>query len=220
MLTRLRGYGGARCIMTTQSTTAASADRARKACLGDELTRWCLAAQAGDQCAEQHLVRRLFPKIERYLKRMTWDKAAVADILQDTFEIAVRKVRSGQPNSPELVQSYVYGIARYVLLDYLRKKQRTDEFNSVDSQEPAALVCDEDPLDWLLQQEMAASVAHAIERLKQQRDRRAINGFYYEERSSAELCSELNLKQDHLYRVLHRARQRIEKNFGAPGNTV
>ena len=68
-----------------------------------------LLAQAGDREALGALLQRVQPALRGYLRMLKRDAAAADDLLQDTFVIAVRKLRFLR--DPVLFRSWIFRIA-------------------------------------------------------------------------------------------------------------
>lgn len=80
--------------------------------------------QNGDRQAFECLFEELHPKILQYLASKAWDRTVAEDLLQETFLQIHRSRATYQPGKPVL--PWIFGIARYVFLMYLRssKKER------------------------------------------------------------------------------------------------
>jgi RNA polymerase sigma-70 factor (ECF subfamily) len=68
-----------------------------------------LLAQAGDRDALGQLLQGVQPRLRGYLRMLERDAAAADDVLQDTFVIAVRKLRFLR--DPLLFRAWIYRIA-------------------------------------------------------------------------------------------------------------
>lgn len=68
-----------------------------------------LLAQAGDRDALGELLQSVQPRLRGYLRLLKRDAAAADDVLQDTFVIAVRKLRFLR--DPALFRPWIYRIA-------------------------------------------------------------------------------------------------------------
>lgn len=68
-----------------------------------------LLAQSGDREALGDLLQRVQPRLRAYLRMLKRDAEAADDVLQDTFVIAVRKLRCLR--QPALFRPWIYRIA-------------------------------------------------------------------------------------------------------------
>ena len=66
---------------------------------------------SGDRRAEQELVERYGRALLYLLKRRTHDPELALDVRQDTFRIAIEKLRAGEIQEPGRVAAYLRGIA-------------------------------------------------------------------------------------------------------------
>lgn len=172
----------------------------------------CLRAIEGDLVAEATLIRLILPKIKELLFRIVWDKDSIDDLLQDTLELATMKLRAKAVQRPEMFLAFVRGIARNLVVTHIRSRQRDAGSLSIDELGDHTLLEDDDatePLGELLHAESAQSMLALIAQLPRRRDRRVLIGHHFEGLSPGRMARELNLKEAHFYRVLHRARQRL-----------
>src|SRR5687768_12937623 len=68
-----------------------------------------LLAQSGDRAALGALLEGVQPRLRGYLRMLKRDAAAADDVLQDTFVIAVRKLKFLR--DPALFRPWIYRIA-------------------------------------------------------------------------------------------------------------
>ena len=81
-----------------------------------------LQAQAGDRAAFDELFRHLQGPLYGYLARLTGDRAAAEDLLQDVFLLVHRKLR--WLRDPALFDAWAYRIASRVALKHLTAERR------------------------------------------------------------------------------------------------
>nr|WP_302916369.1 sigma-70 family RNA polymerase sigma factor [Mycolicibacterium arseniciresistens] len=79
------------------------------------------AAAAGDRQAFEQLVRRHGPALHRYARRMTRDEHAVADIVQETFVAAWRRIGGFRGDSG--VRTWLFAICQRKVVDSHRVKR-------------------------------------------------------------------------------------------------
>ncbi|MBZ5715886.1 RNA polymerase sigma factor [Nannocystis pusilla] len=75
----------------------------------------------GDVAAGRQLITRYYAAIYRFFYSKVVPLAC-EDLAQETFEVVVRRRDAFRGDSP--FRAYVYGIARFVLVAYIRKRQR------------------------------------------------------------------------------------------------
>lgn len=180
---------------------------------GDGVAGLCRHAQAGDMRAEARLLERIRPPLKRMLEHIVWDKTEVDDLLHDTLELALRKLRAGAIRQPEQFYQFACGVGRNLLIRNLRQKQRLTGLVSFEqiSERVLATRDSSGPVECLIRHESAARLRALIRRLPRARDRRVLIGHRLEGLSPARMARELGLKEAHFYRVLYRARQRLKK---------
>lgn len=79
------------------------------------------AWQGGDKQAGRQLVKRYYEPIYRFFFGKVAD-GACEDLTQETFEVLIRRREGYRGEGP--FRAYLYGIARFVLVAHIRKRQR------------------------------------------------------------------------------------------------
>ncbi|MFZ6178848.1 RNA polymerase sigma factor [Nannocystis pusilla] len=79
------------------------------------------AWRGGDAEAGRQLITRYYAAIYRFFYNKA-EPAACEDLAQETFEVVVRRRDAFRGDSP--FRAYVYGIARFVLVAHIRRRQR------------------------------------------------------------------------------------------------
>lgn len=167
---------------------------------------------AGERSAEQELVQRYSRGVSMILHRSTGDRSLAEDLSQDTFRIALEKIRRGDVREPERLSGFVCNIARNLAIDHFRHRRRlevfdgTEEIGSIPAPAPSQL-------DHILRQEEAKLVRQLLHELQPERDREILYRFYIAEEEKAQICADLKLTSLHFNRVLHRARQRYKELY-------
>ncbi len=165
--------------------------------------------QAGDRGAESEMVERYSRGVRFLLLQLTGNTARAEDLHQETFLLAVRKVRAGELREPEKLASFLQQIARNLFIaEYRRQTQRP--------QAPADAVPElpdpaPSPLISLLQRENAVIVRQVLAELEPERDREILFRLFVAGHSKEEICADFSLTGLHFNRVLHRARQRLKE---------
>lgn len=162
--------------------------------------------RAGDLAAEEELVCRYRRPVSVVLATARRDAPAIDDLFQETFRIAIEKIRSGALRQPEKLSGFLGSIARNLAIEHFRKLAAhptagpPDE-RSLSSPAPG-------PLEELLRSERAAITRRVLAELPSERDRQILFRFYIVEDDKEQICSELKLTSLHFNRVLFRARER------------
>ena len=169
---------------------------------------------AGDRLAEAEMVKRYNRGLLFLLRRKTRDSELAEDLLQETWAIALVKIRNGGLRDPGRLAGYLCGIANNLALSERRRvnRQRT----SVNS-EIVDLIPDEssNPLRHVTRAEVCRHVRDLLGDLKKERDREILNRFYVREEDKESICSYLGVDSTHFNRVLFRARQRLRSAIEA-----
>ena len=160
------------------------------------------AVLGGDRSAFGDLYDRHARWVRAILYGTTRDLATAHDLAQDVFLRAFKQL--GALREPERFGSWLMGITRHAAVDWQRGRMRDRHVFVGDAPDRAA--AEETSPDG----EVAARLRQAVESLPP-RERDAVYVFYLHERSAADACTVLNLSRPGLYRVLARARQRLER---------
>ena len=72
----------------------------------------------GDRTAEAELVARYARGIRVIISRASSDRAAVDDLCQETFRIALEKVRRGDVRDPDRLAGFICSLARNLVVDH------------------------------------------------------------------------------------------------------
>lgn len=187
---------------------------------GDLVRRIC----SGDAGAEAELVTRFGEGLAFLLRRWTRDHAAAEDLYQETFRLALEKIRRGEVRDPERLAGFLRSLAKNLSIHHYRRgttrEVREEDLES--APEPAESEAGQ--LDRLLRQEKAEAVRQVLEELASERDRQILFRFYIAEEDKERIRSDLGLSSPDFNMVLFRARRRYrdlyERRAAArtPGN--
>ncbi len=165
--------------------------------------------QNGDRAAETEMIERYSRGLRFLLRRKTRDTTLTEDFLQETWAIALVKIRENGLDNPKRLAGYLCGIANNLALGENRRvnRQRT----SVNS-EIVALIPDEssNPFRYVSRAEVCKQVRGLLENLTKERDREILERFYVREEDKESICKRLDVDGIHFNRVLYRARQRLK----------
>jgi RNA polymerase sigma-70 factor, ECF subfamily len=157
----------------------------------------------GDRAAEAEFVSRYARGVRMIISRASSDRSAVDDLCQETFAIALEKVRRGDVRDPDRLSGFICGLARNLVVDHFRRAARTSVGVVPDRPDPSP-----DPLDQLLARERAVSARAVLDELGSERDRQILLRFYVAGDSKEDICADFGLSSLHFNRVLFRARER------------
>jgi RNA polymerase sigma-70 factor, ECF subfamily len=157
----------------------------------------------GDRTAEAELVARYARGVRLIINRSSSDRSAVDDLCQETFRIALEKIRRGDVRDPDRLSGFICSLARNLVVHHFRRAARTADADIPDKPDPAP-----DPLEQLLARERAASARAVLAELASERDRQILLRFYVAGDSKEAICADYGLSSLHFNRVLFRARER------------
>ncbi len=162
-----------------------------------------------DPEAEARLVERYARGVRVVLDRHTRDAAEAEDLFQETFHLAVAKLRAGELRDHSKLAGFLASLARNLATEHYRKaiRRRTEADSDAVA---AATVASGTPLGELLRSEEAKLVRHTLDELSTERDREILFRFYIAEEDKDEIAADLGMTSAQLHRVLYRARQRYK----------
>ena len=168
----------------------------------------------GDRGAEAAMIQRYSRGLRFLLRRKTRDPELAEDFLQETWAIALVKIRDDGLDNPGRLAGYLCGIANNLALGELRRvnRQRT----SINS-EIVDLIPDEssNPFRHVSRAEVCKLVHGLLDDLRKERDREILKRFYVWEEDKQSICNGLGVDSVHFNRVLYRARQRLKSSIEA-----
>lgn len=167
--------------------------------------------QAGDAAAESELISRYGRGVTILIHRASSDASAVDDLYQQTFQIALEKIRRGDVREPERLSGFICSLARNVVIEHFRKaaaRRFTGPVEGARAADPAP-----GPLEDLLRVERASIVRNVLAELPSERDREILFRFYIAEDEKDAICRDLVLTSLHFNRVLFRARERYRELY-------
>lgn len=165
--------------------------------------------QGGDPAAEALLVERFSRPVQLLLARHTRRRADADDLFQETFRLALEKLRGGELRQPEKLPGFLAALARNLAIEIYRKAGRRKTDTGKDT-EMAALGRRAGQLGEVLDDEKALLVRRVLGELRNDRDRQVLYRFYLAEEDKETIAADYELDSLQFNRVLHRARQRYK----------
>lgn len=165
---------------------------------------------------ESELYQRLARRLRLYGLRHLRDAELADDLVQQTMEIVIRKLRAREVENPAHIASFALGCARRCAAALRRKTERealVEEPTPPDSQvAPWASPKSRAPL--FRATELAAGMASLSER-----ERAILTLSFYAEQSTSEIALSLGLTTGNVRIIRHRALERLRQYFGLEGDT-
>ena len=160
-----------------------------------------LAVFAGDKAAYEKLYDRYAPLVRAVCYDMTGNLADAQDLAQDVFMRAYEKLE--HLREPGLFGRWVVGIARLRCKEWRREKARTQDRHSRLNEAKSSIAgCSNDGRIEQLR-EMITTLP--------EKERLALHTFYLQGNSADNAHRIMGLSRSGFYRVLERARKRLEK---------
>jgi RNA polymerase sigma-70 factor (ECF subfamily) len=167
--------------------------------------------RAGDSAAEEEMLVRYSRAVMIIINRASNSCSSAQDICQETFSIAIQKIRRGELREPEKLPAFIWSLAHNLVIEHFRK-QASENFSSVELTDHLA-----DPamsqLDQLLKKEKALIARQVIDELRSDRDREVLRRFYIAEEDKEQICADLGLNSLQFNLVLFRARKHYKKLY-------
>ncbi len=164
----------------------------------------------GSRDAEDAMVRRYGPGLLYLLKRRTRDPELALDLRQDTFRVAIERLRRSALEEPEHLAAYLRAVALNLLIAQRRKDTRRATTADSDAIETVA---DErgGPFENVSHEQVRAAVGTLLQELGTPRDREILTRLYLKEDDKDAICAALGVDSVHFNRVLFRAKQRFRE---------
>ena len=168
----------------------------------------------GDVSAEGEMIERYSRGLRFMLRRRTRDPDHAEDLLQETWLVALNKIRTKGLEDPARLAGYLAGIARNLAIGEVRKAAR--QKTSANSELVERIPDDSDnPYRKVSRAEICNHVRDLINGLSTERDREILNRYYVFEEDKPKICEQLGVDSTHFNRVLFRARQRLKSAIEA-----
>lgn len=163
----------------------------------------------GDAVAESELVERYSAGIKLVLLTRTGNSQLAKDLCQDTFIIALQKLRAGEVRKPASLVAFLRQTAVNLSIEHYRKEKRyIHQQDEIISLRTAHIDNKAERID---HQHARMLLEGVIKQLARTRDRDILQRFYLLEQAKPQICSALDLSAAHFDRVLYRARQRMRE---------
>lgn len=162
--------------------------------------------QAEDAAAEETFVQRYGPGLRALLMRRGADPALADDLHQETFALALVKIRQGELRNPDALASFLRALGKNLLIGHRRKEARYGELSP---EQAEARGVEASQLRQLLASEEASQVRQLLTEMRQPRDRELLVRYYLTDDPKLEICQDLEVEPELFNRVLYRARQRL-----------
>jgi RNA polymerase sigma-70 factor (ECF subfamily) len=170
----------------------------------------CARIRQGSREAEGEMVRRYGAGLLYLLKRRTRDAELALDLRQDTFRVAIEKLRGATLDDPARLAAYLRGVALNLWIAHQRKDTRRATTADSDAVE---LAPDDrtGPFDNVSREQVREAVGTLLAELGTPRDRELLTRLYVHDEDKAAICAALGVDSLHFNRVLFRAKARFRQ---------
>ncbi|HEX6863089.1 MAG TPA: sigma-70 family RNA polymerase sigma factor [Thermoanaerobaculia bacterium] len=164
--------------------------------------------RTGDPGAETELVGQYRNGLSYLLRKVTGNPVLSEDLLQDTFRVALRRIRAGELREPEKLGGFLRQTAKNLAR---AERRRGGRWESMEDGVPDPVDQAESQLAQVIRTEEAGLVRRVLRELRSMRDRQLLYRFYIAEEEKEEICRDLGLSSLNFNLVLFRARERFRK---------
>jgi RNA polymerase sigma-70 factor (ECF subfamily) len=165
----------------------------------------------GARDAEDQMIRRYGAGLLYLLKRRTRDPELAADLRQDTFRVAIEKLRNEPLDEPERLAAFLRSVALNLWIAHQRKNQRRATTADSDIVEEAADESRPGPFENVSREQVRAAVTQLLAELGTPRDREILKRLYLDDEDKEVICTALGVDSTHFKRVLFRAKPRFRE---------
>lgn len=166
--------------------------------------------RAGDARAESRLVEVFGRPILLLLERHTSGRPEAQDLYQDTFRLALDKLRRGELREPERLAGFLASLARNLAIEFYRGVARRRTEADGERLEKVASAR-QSQLAELLDAEKKRVVRELLDEMRVDRDREILFRFYLAEEDKDVIARDFGIDSLQFNRILHRARQRYKE---------
>jgi RNA polymerase sigma-70 factor (ECF subfamily) len=164
----------------------------------------------GDRQAEDELIERYRRGVTVILSGARPDASVVEDLYQETFRIALEKIRQGDLREPAKLFGFMTALARNLAIEHFRRLESLRVSSVPEETLPDP---EPDPLEDLLRSERAEIARRVLSEMASERDRQVLFRFYIAGDEKDAICRDLGLTTLHFNRVLFRARERYRELY-------
>ena len=163
--------------------------------------RW----QDGDRQAGGVLIERHFKKIQRFFARKVGDQELVQELVQRTFDRCTKRLPAFAARS--VFSSFLYGIARHILLEYFREARRAGRSTPIEVEQTPLVDLDPSPFTVLEARADRKLLIHVLRRLPLD-DQILVELYFFEDLSAPQICEIVGLPETTLRARIRSCRKR------------
>lgn len=171
-----------------------------------------MSIMEGERHFERILVQKFWRGVKFILLKQSQHLELAEDLTQDTFILAIGKIRNGELKEPSSLPAFIRQIAVNLLIAHYRKEQRQKTDANMDT-----VIQDKDKSPGLYEnlasKQLMQIVLELLQEMNVERDRELLRRYYIHEQNKPIICEDLQLSNEHFDRVLHRARERLKQKI-------
>ena len=157
---------------------------------------------SGNKRAGQALVGRYFPYLSAFFRSKL--SASIDDLVQQTFLISLE--RSGKYRKDGPFKAFLFGTARILLLQHLRRRAREHAYLDVDELELGAPELEDESSHLAVAPKIAVALEHVPDEFRE-----VLVLAFYRGLSAPEIASQVGLPLNTVYSRLRRAKQKLRR---------
>lgn len=162
----------------------------------------------GDRGAGDVLITRHFKKIQRFFGRKVGDQELVGELVQRTFDRCTRRLPAFAVRSS--FSSFLFGIARHILLEYFREARRDGLSMSIEVEQTPLIDLDPSPFTVLEARDDRKLLIHVLRRLPLD-DQILAELYFFEDMSAPQVCEILGVPETTLRARIRSCRKRASE---------
>lgn len=192
-----------------KNNTALALKKTTESQLADQLREWMDAIFSGNKAAENELCSHLYQRFDRYFLSKGFAASAIEDATQEALLSLLDALRKGNIDDSNAIEGYFFTSVKYQLWHSCKKAKRyiPMEDNVIQLHTHPQANC-ADQVETMKELE---HVVRSMNRLRVARDKEILVRAFFQEEAIDTICEEYDFHRDHYYRVLHRARNRLQK---------
>ncbi len=167
----------------------------------------CARIGSGDREAETEFFNHFEKRVRAFLGGRTKDRQLAEEVFQDIMIALLCALREGRVREPEMLTSYVYGVARNQLMDHLRRRAREKLDALPEGQDFAAPQVDHE------EQQRYQTVEREIAKLDRD-DRKILSLTLVEGMKPGEIAATMRLSSEVVRQRKSRALKRLVERLG------
>lgn len=163
--------------------------------------RW----KQGNRESGDELITRHFKKVQRFFARKVGDRTLVKELVQRTFARCTDKLPGFERRSS--FSSFLFGIARNILLEYFREVRRDGLSTPIDVEQTPLFDLDPSPFTVLEARADRKQLIHVLRRLPLD-DQILIELYFFEDLPGPQVCEILGIPETTLRSRIRSCRKR------------